>query len=412
MKNNKFFLITVLVIVIFFVSPSKSEADTIWCHLADYCNFGCAGDINSMYPTECPGSGSCVDNPPIFCEVNPHADAVSCFGGNSAVCDPVYNYGYSQSYYYSYSQSYYYSQSNYNEPPCAVGSIGCCRTSADCRANDGGVAHCCDDGQGTGSHLCASSGGGPYCISYYTQSSYNEYSEGGYQGYSYGYGQGAYGPPSPDLIISAGPSPSNAVVKVGDVINFDSTVKNQSSVNISNIFGFLFKVDGISLSSGNVGGLGGNESTGASSSNWPAQGVGTHHVQVCADHGGAVSESNEGNNCASRLFEVRSINYSESGYSVYGYGQSSYSTNTGNPNCEDSVDNDGDNWVDFKDPGCLAPLPGSNPAVSCGEECSPVSATQCSDGVDNDGDGRVDGFDKNCRNFRDNTEKPIFFIEF
>src|SRR3990167_6350479 len=48
-----------------------------------------------------------------------------------------------------------------------------CNYTSDCEPNPGGEAHCCTDGSGInypdegwgGSHMCASTGGGPYCYS-------------------------------------------------------------------------------------------------------------------------------------------------------------------------------------------------------------------------------------------------------
>ncbi len=55
-------------------------------------------------------------------------------------------------------------------------------------------------------------------------------------------------------------------------------------------------------------------------------------------------------------------------------------------NCSDCLDNDGDGWVDDKDPDC---------AGDTGEINATTDST-CNDGVDNDNDGLIDAEDDNC----------------
>ena len=64
------------------------------------------------------------------------------------------------------------------------------------------------------------------------------------------------------------------------------------------------------------------------------------------------------------------------------------------PECNDGLDNDGDEHVDAGDPGC----------ASSGD-LSEQSLVQCDDGGDNDDDGLVDMQDPNCRNPSDNRER-------
>jgi uncharacterized repeat protein (TIGR01451 family) len=69
--------------------------------------------------------------------------------------------------------------------------------------------------------------------------------------------------------------------------------------------------------------------------------------------------------------------------------------------CNDGIDNDGDNLVDSADPGCTSPTDNS--------EYNAVTPTvyQCNDGYDNDSDGYVDyPYDPGCSSYTDNTESP------
>jgi hypothetical protein len=68
---------------------------------------------------------------------------------------------------------------------------------------------------------------------------------------------------------------------------------------------------------------------------------------------------------------------------------------TGGPDCEDGLDNDGDGWTDGDDPDCLE-----------GTREIEYSWTACNDGRDNDGDGLVDSDDGDCRDGVDNNEAP------
>jgi hypothetical protein len=53
--------------------------------------------------------------------------------------------------------------------------------------------------------------------------------------------------------------------------------------------------------------------------------------------------------------------------------------NTGEYDCSDGIDNDGDGYTDMSDPFCI------------GSE-----AGFCSDGIDNDGDANIDTSDSDC----------------
>jgi protein phosphatase len=63
------------------------------------------------------------------------------------------------------------------------------------------------------------------------------------------------------------------------------------------------------------------------------------------------------------------------------------------PQCGDSLDNDGDGYIDMADPGCSRP--GDDEA----------NHPQCFDGIDNDGDGLIDMADPDCTDIFDNNEK-------
>lgn len=71
--------------------------------------------------------------------------------------------------------------------------------------------------------------------------------------------------------------------------------------------------------------------------------------------------------------------------------------------CEDTIDNDGDGWIDLIDPGCTD---------SDDNDETGGTSWQCSDGLDNDGDGFIDGNDPHCSNPQDNTEASPIFREF
>jgi hypothetical protein len=64
------------------------------------------------------------------------------------------------------------------------------------------------------------------------------------------------------------------------------------------------------------------------------------------------------------------------------------------PECNDGLDNDGDEHVDAGDPGCAA-----------SGDLSEQSLVQCDDGGDNDGDGLVDMADPQCRGPSDHRER-------
>lgn len=69
-------------------------------------------------------------------------------------------------------------------------------------------------------------------------------------------------------------------------------------------------------------------------------------------------------------------------------------TNPTDDACHDCEDNDGDGWIDDKDPDCEAGA----------EELGTPGATACSDGVDNDGDGTTDAEDDACESAADENE--------
>jgi hypothetical protein len=77
------------------------------------------------------------------------------------------------------------------------------------------------------------------------------------------------------------------------------------------------------------------------------------------------------------------------------------------PACSDTIDNDGDGWIDADDPGCYAGVrydPADTDESNSGEDCS--------DGIDNDGDGLIDAADPECTNGWVDSEKPTpsFFL--
>jgi hypothetical protein len=63
--------------------------------------------------------------------------------------------------------------------------------------------------------------------------------------------------------------------------------------------------------------------------------------------------------------------------------------------CNDSLDNDGDGFVDLVDPGCN----------DMGDLSEQTDLLVCDDGLDNDGDGLADGADPGCSNLNDPSER-------
>jgi RTX calcium-binding nonapeptide repeat (4 copies) len=68
---------------------------------------------------------------------------------------------------------------------------------------------------------------------------------------------------------------------------------------------------------------------------------------------------------------------------------------TGDTECDDGIDNDGDGTVDMEDPDCSSPDDDSE-----GSGGTPA----CDDGIDNDGDGTVDMEDPDCSSPDDDSE--------
>ncbi len=67
--------------------------------------------------------------------------------------------------------------------------------------------------------------------------------------------------------------------------------------------------------------------------------------------------------------------------------------------CNDNLDNDGDNVIDEDDPGCY-----TNGVYNPFDDDESDATTECQDGIDNDGDGDVDMEDKDCFSPVDNNE--------
>lgn len=65
--------------------------------------------------------------------------------------------------------------------------------------------------------------------------------------------------------------------------------------------------------------------------------------------------------------------------------------------CNDGIDNDGDDKIDLADPGCSS----SNDDDESDDPIPP----QCSDGLDNDGDDKIDLADPGCSSAQDNDER-------
>jgi hypothetical protein len=66
------------------------------------------------------------------------------------------------------------------------------------------------------------------------------------------------------------------------------------------------------------------------------------------------------------------------------------------PECNDGLDNDGDEQVDAADPGC-----------DSFADLSELSLVQCDDGIDNDDNGLIDMQDPHCANPTDQRERQI-----
>jgi CHRD domain/Protein of unknown function (DUF1565)/Periplasmic copper-binding protein (NosD) len=69
--------------------------------------------------------------------------------------------------------------------------------------------------------------------------------------------------------------------------------------------------------------------------------------------------------------------------------------NTTPTECQDTIDNDSDGWVDADDPDCT----GGTTEIGLG-------LTECNDGADNDSDGDIDSADANCLDALDDESVP------
>ncbi len=61
--------------------------------------------------------------------------------------------------------------------------------------------------------------------------------------------------------------------------------------------------------------------------------------------------------------------------------------------CKDTLDNDGDSWIDDEDPDCVT-----------GYDEVGHGTTACNDGIDNDGDSWTDSLDSGCEDALDDSE--------
>lgn len=109
----------------------------------------------------------------------------------------------------------------------------------------------------------------------------------------------------PDLIFQS-PSFSPAPPNAGDDMSFWAALKNQGSAPAASSLSYL-KIDGQKIAESSTASLAGSESiVVAWSTNWPAT-AGSHELEVCADGGLLVAESNETNNCAKKTFTVGGV---------------------------------------------------------------------------------------------------------
>lgn len=107
--------------------------------------------------------------------------------------------------------------------------------------------------------------------------------------------------PLPDLVVSnLAPSPDPPTV--GSSVTFGGPIANLGPGD-AGASTALFSIDGSAFSTAGIPPLANGSSQNITSGSWTAT-AGSHTVQLCADSGGAVAESNEGNNCQQILLNL------------------------------------------------------------------------------------------------------------
>jgi CARDB/Bacterial Ig-like domain (group 2) len=104
--------------------------------------------------------------------------------------------------------------------------------------------------------------------------------------------------PQPDLRISVMPSLNSGSLTAGSILTFKGTVKNFGNAVAGGTFYNQFKIDGLTIPTDpTITALAVSASFPVVSGTWVAT-AGSHTIQLCADSTSLVTESNEGNNCA------------------------------------------------------------------------------------------------------------------
>jgi len=186
----------------------------------------------------------------------------------------------------------------------------------------------------------------------------------------------------PDLTAGTPSVKSGSLSAPGNSVKFQSTVTNSGAGNTGTAITTRFELDlsrngsvDSYITTGNISsGLNaGASSVVSSSANWTTV-AGNHRVRSCTDYTGAISESNESNNCSSW-----------------------YNFSVANYQCADGVDNDGNGVIDYPaDSGC-----------SSTSDNSEYTVPQCQDGIDNNGNGLIDTADAACTSSSDQTEEVL-----
>lgn len=107
--------------------------------------------------------------------------------------------------------------------------------------------------------------------------------------------------PLPDLVV-LNLAPSPGAPAIGSPVTFSGPVANLGPGD-AGASTAAFSIDGSLFGTAGVSPLANGASQNVTSAIWNAAG-GSHTVQLCADSGGAVAESNEGNNCREILLNL------------------------------------------------------------------------------------------------------------
>jgi len=225
----------------------------------------------------------------------------------------------------------------------------------------------------------------------------------------------------------------------GERVSFSANLSNNGTAGTGSGFKTRFKVDGVSFSTKDESALASGSSRSTESSPWVATGIGRHQVEACTDIDNSISESNESDNCTTKIIAVSdpecpSGDCGECNPAIEdcggggcdpaiedcggggcnpaiedcgggGCNPAIEDCGGGGGECNDGIDNDGDGQIDSSDQGCGGGGSGGGGGGECLNPlgCS-IESPECNDGIDNDGDGWADLEDSGCGGSSDNDE--------